>query len=117
MSTGTCLKGCSPGWVSDTCQQANRQSPSLSLRKWCGRWWRGWWSCCCSCDCCQYCSSFLYRRKRNSNKKRSDTSVYEDVSAFEPTQEQELQEAAPSVNAGYEEEAVRDADGSGKNTA
>ncbi|XP_046571742.1 receptor-type tyrosine-protein phosphatase alpha-like [Haliotis rubra] len=115
-ANGPCLKGCSPGWVNDTCQQANSQSASPSPGKGAVVGGAVGGVVAVAVVVVTVLAVILYRRKRNANKKRSDNSVYEDVSAFEP-QEQELQEAAPSVNAGYEEEAVRDADGSGKNTA
>ncbi|XP_067679836.1 receptor-type tyrosine-protein phosphatase epsilon-like [Haliotis asinina] len=115
---GTCFKGCSPGWVNDTCRQVQRQSSSPSSRNGpvVGGAVGGVLAV-AVVAVVTVLAVFFYRRKRNANKKRTDNSVYEDVSAFEP-QEQELH-VGPSVNAGYEEEEETDgdADGSGENTA
>ncbi|XP_067679820.1 uncharacterized protein [Haliotis asinina] len=112
--TGTCLKGCSPGWINDTCLQAQRQSSSSGYGPVVG----GAVVAVAVVAVVTVLAVFFYRRKRNANKKRSDNSVYEDVSAFEP-QEPQLHAVGPSVNAGYEEkeETDGDADCSGENTA
>ncbi|XP_067679822.1 receptor-type tyrosine-protein phosphatase S-like isoform X2 [Haliotis asinina] len=116
--TGTCLKGCSPGWVNDTCQQAQGQSSSQSSGNGPVVGGAVGGVVVAVVAVVTVLAVFFYRRKRNANKTRTDNSVYEDVSAFEP-QEPELH-VGPSANAGYEEEEEetgRDADGSGENTA
>ncbi|XP_067678553.1 uncharacterized protein [Haliotis asinina] len=117
--TGTCPKDCSSGWVSDTCRQSNitwqSSSPSSGNGPVVGGAVGGVVAV-AVVAVVTVLAVFFYRRKRNANKTRTDNSVYEDVSAFEP-QEPELH--GPSVNDGYEEkeETGRDADGSGENTA